>query len=92
MNTILGAKQVAAVRKILSGVPEASTYAPVTDSLNRAAALGEDQIVAVLTSFSSMPQSTTVFANPALHKVAVDCAGTPDNIEHSQFRYSGDCL
>ena len=76
MNSILGAKQAAAARKILSGVPEASTYAPVTDSLNRAAELGEDKIAAVLTSFSSMPQSTTVFANPVLHKVAVDCADT----------------
>ena len=89
MNKILGAKQVAAVRKILSGVPEASTYAPVTDSLNRAVELGEDKIAAVLTSFSSMPQSTTVFANPALHKVAVDCAGTQMTLNIRSFAIRG---
>jgi hypothetical protein len=89
LNKILGAKQVAAVRKILSGVPEASTYAPVTDSLNRAVELGEDKIAAVLTSFSSMPQSTTVFANPALHKVAVDCAGTQMTLNIRSFAIRG---
>ena len=89
MNKILEAKQVAAVRKILSSVPEASTYAPVTDSLSRATELGEDKIVAVLNSFSSMPQSTTVFANPALHKVAVDCAGTQITLNIRSFAIRG---
>ena len=61
MNKNLEAKQEAALRKILSEVPETSTYAPVTESLNRAIELGEDKIAAVLNGFSSMPQSTTVF-------------------------------
>ena len=89
LNKILEAKQEAAVEKILSDMPEASVYAPVTDSLNRAAELGEDQIVAVLNSFSSMPQSTTVFANPPLHKVAVDCAGTQMTLNIRSFAIRG---
>lgn len=89
MNKILEAKQVAAVRKILSDVPDASTYAPVNDALTRAAELGEDKITAVLNSFSSMPQSTTVFANPALHKVAVDCAGTQITLNIRSFAIRG---
>ena len=89
MNKNLEAKQVAAVQKIMSGVPEASAYAPVTDSLSRAAELGEDKIVAVLNSFSSMPQSTTVFANPALHKTAVDCAGTQITLNIRSFALRG---
>ena len=89
MNKNLEAKQEAAVRKILSDVPEASAYAPVTDSLNRASELGEDEIAAVLKSFSSMPQSTTVFANPALHKVAVDCGGTQITLNIRSFAIRG---
>ena len=89
MNKNLEAKQEAAVQKILSNVPEASAYAPVTDSLNRAAELGEDEIVAVLKSFSSMPQSTTVFANPVLHKVAVDCGGTQITLNIRSFAIRG---
>ena len=89
MNKNLEAKQVAAVEKIMSGVPEASAYAPVTDSLSRATELGEDKIVAVLNSFSSMPQSTTVFANPALHKTAVDCAGTQITLNIRSFALRG---
>ena len=89
LNKNLEAKQVAAVQKILSSVPEASAYAPVTDSLSRAAELGEDKIVAVLNSFSSMPQSTTVFANPALHKTAVDCAGTQITLNIRSFALRG---
>ena len=73
LNKNLEAKQVAAVRKILSEVPAASQYSPVTESLDRATVLGEEKIAAALKSFSSMPQSTNVFANPVLHKAAVDC-------------------
>jgi hypothetical protein len=89
LNKNLEAKQVAAVQKILSDMPEASVYAPVTDALNRAAELGEDNIVAVLNSFSSMPQSTTVFANPALHKTAVDCASTQMTLNIRSFAIRG---
>lgn len=89
MNKNLEAKQVTAVEEILSHVPEASTYAPVTDALDRAAELGEDGIVAVLNGVSSMPQSTTVFANPALHKTAVDCAGTQITLNIRSFALRG---
>ncbi|MDE0427478.1 MAG: hypothetical protein OXN25_21700 [Candidatus Poribacteria bacterium] len=89
MNKNLEAKQVAAVEDILSHVPEASAYAPVTDALNRATELGEDGIVAILNGVSSMPQSTTVFANPALHKTAVDCAGTQITLNIRSFALRG---
>ena len=85
MNKNLEAKQASTV----SELPEASVYSPVTDALNRATELGEDQIVAVLNSFSSMPQSTTVFANPALHKTAVDCAGTQMTLNIRSFALRG---
>ncbi|RKU06358.1 hypothetical protein C6503_26040 [Candidatus Poribacteria bacterium] len=89
MNKNLEAKQEAALRKILSEVPETSTYAPVTDSLNRATELGEDKIAAVLNGFSSMPQSTTVFANPVLHKAVVDCDGTQITLNIRSFAIRG---
>ena len=89
MNKNLEAKQEAALRSILSEVPEASAYAPVTDSLDKAVELGEDGIAAVLKSFSSMPQSTTVFANPALHKAAVDCGGTQITLNIRSFAIRG---
>lgn len=89
MNKNLEAKQETAVQNILSDIPEASAYSPVTDALNRATELGEDGIVAVLNSFSSMPQSTTVFANPALHKTAVDCAGTQITLNIRSFALRG---
>ena len=63
--------------------------APVTDALNRAIELGEDKIAAVLNGFSSMPQSTTVFANPVLHKTAVDCNGTQITLNIRSFAIRG---
>ena len=92
LNKNLEAKKVAAVRKTLSYVPDASAYAPVTESLARAAALGENDIVAVLNSFSSMPQSTTVFANPALHKTAVKCGETEITLNVRSFAIRGIVL
>ena len=89
LNKNLEAKQETALRKILSDMPEASAYAPVTDSLNRAAELGEEEIAAVLKNFSSMPQSTTVFANPVLHKAAVDCDGTQITLNIRSFAIRG---
>lgn len=88
----LVAKKVAAVRKTLSYVPDASAHAPVTASIARAAELGEDQVVAVLNSFSSMPQSTTVFANPALHKAAVKCGETEITLNIRSFAIRGIVL
>ena len=89
MNKNLEAKQEAALRKILSEVPETSTYTPVTDALNRATESGEDKIAAVLNGFSSMPQSTTVFANPVLHKAAVDCDGAQITLNIRSFAIRG---
>ena len=89
MNKNLEANQGTAVEKILSDIPEASAYSPVTDAINRATELGEDSVVAVLNGVSSMPQSTTVFANPALHKTAVDCAGTQMTLNIRSFAIRG---
>ncbi len=91
-NKNLEAKKVAAVRKTLSYLPDASAYAPVTESIARADELGEEQITAVLNSFSSMPQSTTVFANPALHKTAVKCAETEITLNIRSFAIRGIVL
>ncbi len=92
LNKNLEAKKVTTVRKILSELPEASAYTPVTESLNRATELGEEQIAAVLTSFSSMPQSTTVFANPALHKAAVKCGDAEITLNIRSFTIRGTVL
>ena len=89
MNKNLEVKQEAALRNILSEMPETSTYTPVTDSLNRATELGEDKIAAVLNGFSSMPQSTTVFANPVLDKAVVDCDGTQITLNIRSFAIRG---
>ena len=44
---------------------------------------------AVLNGFSSMPQSTTVFANPVLHKAVVDCDGTQITLNIRSFAIRG---
>lgn len=89
LNKKLGAKQVAAVRKILSEVPDASDYSPVNESIARATELGEDKIAVALKSFSSMPQSTNVFANPVLHKTAVNCGNTQITLNIRSFGIRG---
>ncbi len=89
LNKNSEAKQEAAVRKILSEVPTASTYSPVTESLDKAIELGEDKIAAVLKSFSSMPQSTNVFANPVLHQAAVNCKDAQITLNIRSFAIRG---
>ena len=89
LNKNMEAKQVAAVRKILSEVPAASQYSPVTDAMDRATALGEEKIAAALTNVSSMPQSTNVFANPVLHKAAVNCGETQITLNIRSFGIRG---
>ncbi len=89
LNKNLEAKQVAAVRKILSEVPVASVYSPVTESIDKATELGEDKIAAALKSFSSMPQSTNVFANPVLHKAAVNCKDAQITLNIRSFAIRG---
>ena len=89
LNKNTEAKQEAAVRKILSEVPTVSTYSPVTESMNRAAELGEDKIAAALKSFSSMPQSTYVFANPVLHQAAVNCKDAQITLNIRSFAIRG---
>lgn len=89
LNKNLEAKKVVAVRKILSEVPAASQYSPVTDAVERATTLGEEKIAAALTNVSSMPQSTNVFANPVLHKAAVNCGETQITLNIRSFGIRG---
>ena len=89
LNKNLEAKQEEAVRKILSEVPTASVYSPVTESMARATELGEEKMASVLKSFSSMPQSTNVFANPVLHKAAVDCGDMQITLNIRSFAIRG---
>ena len=89
LNKNLEAKKVVAVRKILSEVPAASQYSPVTDAVERATVLGEEKIAAALTNVSSMPQSTNVFANPVLHKAAVNCGETQITLNIRSFGIRG---
>lgn len=83
------AKKVAGIRKILSDVPAASEYSPVTESIARATELGEDGIASALKNFSSMPQSTNVFANPVLHKTGVNCGDTQITLNIRSFGIRG---
>lgn len=89
LNKNTEAKQEAAVSKILSEVPTASSYSPVTESMDRATELGEDKIAAALKSFSSMPQSTNVFANPVLHQAAVNCKDAQITLNIRSFAIRG---
>lgn len=89
LNKNTEAKQEAAANKILSEVPAASTYSPVNESVDRATELGEDEIAAALKSFSSMPQSTNVFANPVLHQAAVNCKDAQITLNIRSFTIRG---
>lgn len=89
LNKNTEAKQKAAVSKILSEIPTASTYSPVTESMDKASELGEDKIAAALKSFSSMPQSTNVFANPVLHQAAVKCKDAQITLNIRSFAIRG---
>ncbi|MYF56624.1 hypothetical protein F4225_12980, partial [Candidatus Poribacteria bacterium] len=55
----------------------------------RATALGEEKIATALTNVSSMPQSTNVFANPVLHKAAVNCGETQITLNIRSFGIRG---
>ena len=72
----LWTKTAASIRRTLSENPKPSAYAPVTDAIQKATQLGEQIIGGSLKNFSSMPQSTMVFANPVLCQAPVDCDGS----------------
>ena len=65
----------ASIRRTLSENPKPSAYGPVTDAIQKATQLVEKNIGGSLRNFSSMPQSTMVFANPVLYQAPVDCDG-----------------
>ena len=83
------AQKIAAMRKMFSGLPETSTYSPVTDALQNAGQLDEQDIASALTAFSTMPQSTMVFANPVLHHAKVDCNGAGITLNIRSFALRG---
>jgi len=79
----------AAIRRMLSQLPETSPYAPTADALKRANELGEKPIAATLQRFLSMPQSTMILANPSLHQLPVDCHGAQVKLDISGFSIRG---
>ena len=83
------AQKIAAMRKMFSALPETSTYSPVTDALQSAGQLDEQNIANVLKAFSTMPQSTNVFANPVLHHAKVDCDGADITLHIRSFGIRG---
>ena len=83
------AQKIAAMRKMFSALPETSTYSPVTDALQSAGQLDEQDITNALTAFSTMPQSTNVFANPVLHHAKVDCDGADITLHIRSFGIRG---
>lgn len=83
------AQKIAAMRQMFSELPETSIYSPVTDALQSAGQLDEQDIANVLKAFSTMPQSTNVFANPVLHRAKVDCDGTDITLNIRSFALRG---
>ncbi len=85
----LWTENAAAMRRTLSEAPETSTYSPVTDALKRAMQLDDQEIADALKAFSSMPQSTMVFANPVLHSAKVHCDGANITLNIRSFAIRG---
>ena len=83
------AQKIAAMRQMFSELPETSIYSPVTEALQTAGQLAEQDIANVLKAFSTMPQSTKVFANPVLHRAKVDCAGADITLNIRSFGIRG---
>ena len=83
------AKKIAAMRKMFSELPETSPYSPVTDALQSAGQLDQQDIANALKAFSTMPQSTNVFANPVLHHAKVDCDGADITLNIRSFGIRG---
>jgi hypothetical protein len=85
----LSLEKIKKMRQTLSETPEVSTYYPVADALKRATELKEQEIANALRAFLSMPQSTTVFANPVLHNAQVSCNGTDITLNIRSFSIRG---
>jgi hypothetical protein len=79
----------AAIRRMLSELPQASPYAPTAEALKRANELGEKPVAAALQRFLSMPQSTMILANPSLHQRPVDCHGASVKLDIRSFSIRG---
>jgi len=79
----------AAIRRMLSELPQASPYAPTAEALKRANELGEKPVAATLQRFLSMPQSTMILANPSLYQLPVDCKGAQVKLDIRSFSIRG---
>ncbi|HEX8775205.1 MAG TPA: citrate/2-methylcitrate synthase [Pyrinomonadaceae bacterium] len=78
-----------AVERLFSELPTAPKYNPTGQAIERAKELGEQKIVTALSSFSTMPQSTSIIANPVLHHTQVDCNGTRVTLDIRSFTIRG---
>lgn len=72
-----------------SELPQAPKYNPTGQAIERAKELGEQKIVTALSSFATMPQSTSIIANPVLHHTQVDCNGTQVTLDIRSFTIRG---
>ncbi len=88
-DTIAQVGTRAAIRRMLSELPEASPFAPTAEALKRANELGEKSIAATLQRFLSMPQSTMILANPSLYQLPVDCHGSQVKLDIRSFSIRG---
>jgi len=77
------------IRQTLSELPSPSDYSPVSTAVEKSTQLGEDQISATLTSLLSLPQSTTVFANPIQHQATVTCSEAEIELQIRSFAIRG---
>lgn len=78
-----------ASENLFSELPTAPKHNPTGQGIERAKELGEQKIVTALTSFATMPQSTSIIANPVLHHTQVDCNGTQVTLDIRSFTIRG---
>jgi citrate synthase len=79
MNTTLQA--------IFSEVPPKSTYSPVRDSIS--ASKDRPEVAETLKLFSSMPQSTNIFANPVRHHRQIEAENATLELDIRSFTLRG---
>lgn len=78
-----------AVRRLFSELPPAPKFNPTGQAIERAKELGEQKIATALAAFATMPQSTSIIANPVLHHTEVACNGTQVRLDIRSFTIRG---
>jgi hypothetical protein len=89
LKTDSKAMEEGAVEKLFSQLPPAPKHNPTGQAIERAKELGEQKTVTALSSFATMPQSTSIIANPVLHHTQVDCSGTRVTLDIRSFTIRG---